>query len=99
MNPMGLKVKIPFKDATADSKYLMAKYEVFKGPRGDLILDGDKMTFVKDDTEEKQRRQEASKKLIDEIQDYYQQGVTRKGVAELSTGGLRCRIECSHAAN
>ena len=77
VNPMGLKVKIPFKDATKDSQYLMAKYQVFKGPRADLILDGDKMSFVKHD--EKQKREEEWKgtsKLIKDIYEHYGQQST-----------------------
>ena len=79
VNPMGLKVKIPFKDATKDSQYLMAKYQIFKGPKADLILDGDKMTFVKHEEKEKpqeESRETESSKLIKEIQQHYGQQVS-----------------------
>ena len=73
-------MKIPFKEPPKDSTVTL-KYEVFKGPKGDLIIDGDKITFVKHDqeaeakeaeeeqrkAEEKQRRKEASRQTTELI--------------------------------
>ena len=92
VNPMGLKLKIPFKQAAVpkEDSTVMLKYEIFKGPKADLIIDGDKITFVKHDdeeqrqelerkAEEKKRKEQLSaetSQLIRDIQDHYQ-GIIR----------------------